>query len=80
MYSGPRDRRGFFFLTASVSSARRRTGMPGSLWEKLGELSDLRGAKRWQWYVSCRQPHTAASPRLILLATSNKLFSAASVT
>ncbi|EHR00255.1 hypothetical protein Bra471DRAFT_00816 [Bradyrhizobium sp. WSM471] len=54
--------------------------MPGSLWEKLGELSDLRGAKRWQWYVSCRQPHTAASPRLILLATSNKLFSAASVT
>jgi hypothetical protein len=33
----PRDGRGSFLLAAGVSSARRRTGMQGSLGEKIGE-------------------------------------------
>src|SRR3954469_4526430 len=38
MISGcPRDVKGSFFLAAGVSSARRRTGMRGSLGEKIGE-------------------------------------------
>src|ERR1700704_276391 len=37
MSGGPRDGRGSFLLSAGVSSARRRTGMQGSLGEKIGE-------------------------------------------
>src|SRR5215471_4742864 len=37
MSGGPRDGRGSFLLAAGVSSARRRTGMQGSLGEKIGE-------------------------------------------
>src|ERR1700750_2083178 len=37
MSGGPLDGRGFFLLAAGVSSARRRTGMQGSLGEKIGE-------------------------------------------
>src|SRR3954453_13605183 len=37
MSDGPRDGRGFFLLAAGVSSAGRRTGMRGSLGEKVGE-------------------------------------------
>src|SRR6266576_2111069 len=33
----PRDGRGSFLLAAGVSSARRRTGIQGSLGEKIGE-------------------------------------------
>jgi hypothetical protein len=37
MSGGPRDERGSFLLAVGVSSARRRTGMRGSLGEKIGE-------------------------------------------
>src|SRR5258705_11336586 len=37
MFGGPRGGRGSFLLAAGVSSARRRTGMQGSLGEKIGE-------------------------------------------
>src|ERR1700694_5086399 len=37
MSGGPRDGRGSFLLAAGVCSARRRTGMQGSLGEKIGE-------------------------------------------
>ena len=37
MSGRPRDGRGSFLLAAGVSSARRITGMQGSLGEKIGE-------------------------------------------
>src|SRR3954451_22634528 len=46
MSGGPRDRRGSFLLAADVSSARRRTGMQGSLGEKIGEGAF---SEAWAW-------------------------------